>query len=330
MQYFLFTVSEQSWQEHFATGIAAINDPGHDPANRQGTAQRQGAMCELIGIKPGDLFFFYVQGKKKIKALYEANSAPFFDTSNLLPNGFIDYRFSLRIEFQNKINFPNDIDMDEIWHLKDMGLFWSIQQQKGDAIGNHACLSLTKKDGDYLLKMFYEKNPIVNPVVQINIQNHNNQPLTFDLRHNGNSLHYEKALQGLLLNDLKQGLHKDVLGDYDYFVPFFPTSSQKEIDIMLIKHDANGDVVWYTILELKANTFSINELDKLMNYESWAINAIANGNSRMVHSIGIANKFDKKVINYVKRRLKYINKKVRLITYSFNSANNQLIFENAN
>jgi len=330
MQYFLFTVSRQSWTEHFATGIAAINDPGHNPANRQGTAQRQGAMCELIGINRGDLFFFYVQGEKKIKALYEANSAPFFDTSNLVTNGFIDNRFSLRIEFQNKINFPIEIDMDEIWHLKDKGLFWSIQQQKGDAIGNHACLALTKKDGDFLLKMFYEKNPIVNPVASINIQTHNNQPLTFDLRHNGNCLHYEKAFQGLFLNDLKQGLHKDILGDYDYFVPFFPTSSQKEIDIMLIKHNANGDVVWYSILELKASTFSTNELDKLMNYESWAINAIANGNSRMIHSIGIANNFNQNVIDYVATRLNYINKKVRLISYSFNSANNQLIFQNAN
>jgi hypothetical protein len=332
MQYFLLTVSIQTWIEHFTTGIAAINDPSHNATNRQGIAQRQGAMCELIGIKPGDLLFFYIQGEKKIKALFEANSEPFYDKSNLtnLPNCIIDHRFALRMEFQHKINFPNEIEMDEIWQLKDKGLFWSLQQQRGDAVGRHACISLTKKDGDFLLKMFYEKNPLIQPITPIHIQQHINQSLNFDLTHYGDRLHYEKAFQGLLINDLKNGRHKNILGDYDYFVPFFPTSSQKEIDIMLIKHNSNGDVIWYSILELKASTFTTNELDKLMNYEGWAVNAIANGNVRMVHSIGIANKFNQDVVDYISTRLNYINKKVRLIKYSFNPINNSLSLQNAN
>jgi hypothetical protein len=36
-------------------------------------------MCELKGIKPGHLFSSMLK-EKKIKALYEANSDPFFDT----------------------------------------------------------------------------------------------------------------------------------------------------------------------------------------------------------------------------------------------------------
>ena len=70
MEYFLFTVSNTSWKEHLSTGIAAINNPGHDSSNRQGNAQKQKALSELAGIKKGDLLFFYFQGDKKILWLY--------------------------------------------------------------------------------------------------------------------------------------------------------------------------------------------------------------------------------------------------------------------
>lgn len=66
MQYFLFTVSTESWKEHFATGIAAINDPGIDPNNRQGNAQRQKAMCELAGLKKETIYFFICNKKKRL------------------------------------------------------------------------------------------------------------------------------------------------------------------------------------------------------------------------------------------------------------------------
>ena len=59
MQYFLFTVNEQSWPEHFKTGIAAINDPSTDPNNKQGNAQKQKALCELASVNKEDILFFY-------------------------------------------------------------------------------------------------------------------------------------------------------------------------------------------------------------------------------------------------------------------------------
>lgn len=91
--------------------------------------------------------------------LYEVNSEPFFDTHKLISgkNCFIDKRFAIRTEFVQKINFINTLDMDEVWRIKDKGNFWSIQQQRGDTVGRHACISLTKQDGDHLLKMLYQK-----------------------------------------------------------------------------------------------------------------------------------------------------------------------------
>ena len=330
MQYYLFTVDEKSWGEHVTTGIAAINDPGHNPSNRQGNAQRQSAMCELAGIKKGDLLFFYLQQKKRIMGLYEVTSKPFYDTGQLVSNGFIDNRFPFRVEFKQKINFKNDLDMDEIWHIKDKGNFWSIQQQRGSTVGRHACISLTKKDGDQMLKMLYQKNPILNKLIQINTPRHSNNDLPFDLRNNGNKLHYEAVLQALLIKDIRSGKHKDVFGDYKYIVNFMPTSYQTEIDILLNNYTDNNEIVWYQILELKKEKFTIKELNTLMQYEGWAINTLANGNTRLVHSIGIANSFSDEVLEYIKNRVVYGGKKIRLIKYIYNNTNNSIVLSQAN
>lgn len=314
-QYYLFTVNDKSWEEHISTGIVAINDPGRNPNNRQGNAQRQKALCEVASIKKGDLIFFYYQGTKKIKGLYEAYSTPFYDTSPLKNGGYINEKFPIRIEFKQKINFEEDLDMEDIWHSKDRGFFWSIQQQRGDSVGRHACITLTKEDGDHLTKMFYEKNTVLLNPIKISIKNHSKSNLPFDYKGSGTELHYEAVLQSILLQDLRAGKFKEILGEYDYIIPFFPTSSQKEIDILLFKHQKD-EVLWYEILELKQSKFTKTELDKLMRYEDWLIKSLSL-NPRNVHSVAIANQFDEEVKKYIRGRIQYGGKKIRLIRYEF-------------
>lgn len=325
MKYYFLTVTEDSWREHLLTGIAAINNPGHNPSNRQGNAQKQGALCEFIGIEIGDRLFFYVQGQKVIKGLYKAVSEPFFDVSNLVPsNSVIDRKFPIRIEFQQERHYEIDVTMDELWQLKDNGLFWSLQQQRGDAVGRHACLGLLKTDGECLLNMFSEKNPRSSALTPINVINHITTPLQFDIRSINGRIHYEKALQGLLLVNLKNDLHKNILGEYDYFVPFFPTSAQTEIDIMLTKHSGSGEVLWYTLIEIKSNQFTLKEIKTLVNYENWAIRALAGNNARKVHSICIAFDFNQDIINFVQNRSEFVNKSILLVKYFFDHQNNSI------
>jgi len=325
MQYFLFTVHNKSWEEHFKTGIAAINNPGHNPDNSQGNAQKQKALCELVSIKKDDLLFFYLQQEKKIMGLYRATCEPFFDTNPLVKNGFIDNKYPIRIAFNQKVNFRIDLDMDEVWNIKDKGYFWSIQQQRGSSVGRHACISLTKQDGEHLLRMFYEKNPVIPKPIEIKNTKHLKKKLLseLDYTHSGDELHYEAVLQAILLSDFKNGKHKNIFGDYDYFVPFFPTSSQKEIDILLFKHDKKG-IVWHEIAELKQFSFKEEELDTVRNYEEWVTKSLASNNIRSVYSMGIANKFDDKVKTYIKNRIIYGGRKIRLIKYSFNKNNNKI------
>jgi hypothetical protein len=174
--------------------------------------------------------------------------------------------------------------------------------------------------------MFSEKNPVTHRLARIKNTKHPTRQLPLDYRHRGNELHYEAVLQAILLNDLKNGKHKNIFGEYDYFVPFFPTSSQKEIDVLLFRHEAEK-IMWYEILELKKSSFSEEELDNLMDYEGWLINSLAGGNDRMVHSIGIANRFDDKVKKYIKGRMTYGGKRIRLVEYNFNKKIIQFLSE---
>jgi len=145
MQYFLFTVNEQSWQEHISTGIAAINDPGHDSKNRQGNAQKQKALCEVAHINIGDLIFFYYQQEKRIMGLYEAVSNPFYDSTPLIEGGYIDYKFPIRVAFRQIRNFENDLDMREVWYSKIKAHFGQFNSREAIVLGGMLVYPLQKK-----------------------------------------------------------------------------------------------------------------------------------------------------------------------------------------
>jgi hypothetical protein len=61
---FWFVVDPNTWPEHLKAGVAAINDPHINPST-QSFAQRQAAMAELAGIRPGDLNRMPAGGNKR-------------------------------------------------------------------------------------------------------------------------------------------------------------------------------------------------------------------------------------------------------------------------
>jgi len=316
-KYFLFTVNDNSWPEHKSTGVAAINDPVATAGQSYGLPKRQSAMCEMAGIQPNDIILFYFQGKKEIHGLYKATSEAFFDEDDLVSGGFINSRFPIRVRFSPYIEFKRNLVMDEIWEMKDRGEFCSIQQQRGDAVGRHACLGLLKTDGDALVRMFYEKNPIYRIITGHPINNYH-EPLPFEYRTSsgGTRLHYESVLQSVLIKDFVKCKHKNIFGDYDYFIPYFPTGAQKEIDLFLVKHQ-NNEPIWYTLIEIKPDKFDLGEIKALSNYENWIIRSLTRNNPRMVHTYALAYSFDHDIKTYVSERVKYTDRRIHLVEYLF-------------
>lgn len=317
---FWFVVDEATWQEHWQAGVAAINDPHFKPSS-QSRAQRQSAIAEVASIRPGDLIFFYMRYSLNFLGVFEATTRSYFDTSPLF-RGATKVRANLpfRVAFKQKVNYPRPLQMNDIWAARDQGLIWTMQQSRGDAVARHACSGLMRADVSLITRMLAERNIIdTNPATAAPLPT-TTQPLPIDLtNYGGGRLHYEASLEALLLEDLADGYHKQILGNYDDFLGFAPTSERMEMDVLLIKYDNNGDVIWFHVLELKQDSFTIRQLQRLITYENWLTRVPARGNRRAVYSTSLAFQFNTDVRDFVRRREDYGEKPIRLIAYSLSN-----------
>ncbi len=331
-KYRIFIVNDDTWEEHNSAGIAAINDPliTH-PNNRNANASRQSAIAEISGIRPGDILFFNRMASEKhppeILGLFEATSQPYFDQTPLFSGArYVSKALPFRVEFKCINNFIHPLDIEEVWALRDKGKIWTLQQSRGDAVGKHACVGITKIEAKLIERLLRANNIVEGPKVthQKIIKDKKPLPIDFSVDKEG-MLHYEAVLKTLLLEDLAEGKHKEIFGDYDDFIPYLPTGARKEIDILLLKYNGN-DVLWYQVLELKHGEFTEAELQKLITYEKWIIRERAE-NSLQVHPIALAFDFNEDVKNFARKRKEYKDRPIRLIKYHFDSKTKSIKIE---
>jgi len=343
MRNLVFFVNDSSWAEHNTVGIAAINDPG-GAAGPQANSGRQKAIAEIAGITPGDRIFFRLgrsaEHPTQIVGVYRATSEPFFDTNPLFPGAHkVGQKLPLRVEFDCLRNYPNPVDIEHLWLSKERGSLWTIQQARGDVIGRHACVSITTEEADLIIRLLEANNPLsAAPVnyeaqrVAVGLMSINKNSLPIDLTENSRPrnptqgrLHYEASLESLLMQELCHGLHRDLFGDFTEVIPFVSTGAQTELDVLLSKYDG-GKLLWHQVIELKAHTFSEEELRKVIDYEKWILNTRCE-NVLQVHSVGIGYDFADEVIAFVQDRKKYKDRPIRLIRYRYDAATQRLRLE---
>lgn len=327
----VFTVNENTWPEHFYAGVAGINDPYESSNTSQAYATRQKVLTEIAGIRPGDRLFFYMQGTKQILGGFQATTGPYFDPTPLFPNAeYVNARFPFRVGFKETIHYPRALHVNEIWASRDAGHIWTMQQARGDAIGRHACWSLSRQEGDLLERMLQELNVLTQDPKPTLPPPTERQPLPFDLRLKGVTypgLRYEATLESLILEGLADMRWRSMFGQYDDFLPFVSTSEGREIDVVLLRHNQYGEVLWYQLLELKGDRFRHQDLLQILAYETWLTSSQAEGNPRSVHMIAIANRYDLDVLRQVAARYRLKQKPVRLLQYSFDPEAKKLTLE---
>jgi hypothetical protein len=318
----IFIVNDETWEEHKKVGIAAINDPlTTHPTNKNANAARQSAITEISGIRPWDILFFNRMVSEKhppeLLGIFEATSKSYFDPNLLFPDAkYVNEKLPFRVEFKCVHNFPNPINIDEIWALKDKGKIWTLQQSRGDAVGVHACVGITRIEAKSIERLFKANNIIEDPKVVLQSTQKNKNPLPIDFKTDKEGmLHYEAVLKAILLEDFADGKHKEIFGEYEDFIPYVPTGARKEMDILLLRY--NGDeVLWYQVLELKHDQFTMRELQKLIDYEKWLIRNRAE-NPLQVYPVAVAWEFNKEVMDFVRRRYDYKERVIRMIKYRF-------------
>lgn len=324
----VFTVTPETWEEHFRAGVAGINDPYYASDTAQTYATRQKVMTEVAGIRASDRLFFYVQRDRVILGGFEAATSAYFDPLPVYPGAIhVDARFPFRVGFRQVIDYPRPVHVNEIWASRDTGEIWTMQQARGDAVGRHACWPLTRREGDLLERMLQELNVVVHEPQSTPSPPDHREPLPFDFRVEGVQhphLNYEATLQSLILEGLADGKWRDMFGQYDDFLPFVSTSEGREIDVVLLRYNGRGEVVWYQILELKGDRYQTADLLQLLAYETWLTSSQAGGNPRSVHMVAVANRYDTDVLQQIFTRYRLRQKPVRLLTYQFDESNQGL------
>jgi hypothetical protein len=276
----------------------------------------------------------------QIIGLFRATSEPYFDATPLFTGAqIVNHRLPLRVEFDCSTNYPKPVDIEHLWLSKERGSLWTIQQARGDVIGRHACVSITTEEADLIIRLLEANNPVcAAPVdygaqrVAVGLANINKNSLPIDLTENSPSknptpgrLHYEASLETILMEELCSGLHRDLFGNFTEVIPFVSTGAQTELDVLLSKYDG-GKLLWYQVVELKAHTFSEEELRKVIDYEKWILNTRCE-NVLQVHSVGIGYDFAGEVIAFVHNRKKYKDRPIRLIRYQYEAATRRLRLE---
>lgn len=323
----IFRVNDDTWPEHNKVGIAAINDPNIKKTT-QSLAQQQSALAEISGIRPGDILFFNLMASDRhppqILGIFKASSKAYHDPTPLFSGAsFINKNFPFRLDFECIYNFPKPVDFSEIWALRDKGRVWTLQQSRGDAVGRHTCVGITKIEAKLIERLLKISNIVEGKKPTYKRPKKSKKPLPYNFwTDKPGQLHYENVLKALILEDLANGEHKEIFGDYDDFIPNALTGAGKEIDILILKYNGD-DILWYQILELKQSEFTMKELQRLIIYEKEIIRSQAE-NPLQVYPIAVASKFDNKVKKFVKGREDYKERPIRLIKYEFEETTKSL------
>jgi hypothetical protein len=231
------------------------------------------------------------------------------------------------------------VDIEHLWLSKERGSLWTIQQARGDVIGRHACVSITTEEGDLIVRLLEANNPVhgiptnyLTERVGLGITRIKKNSLPIDVTESSRPrkptpgrLHYEASLESILMQELSEGLHRDLFGDFTEAIPFVSTGAQTELDLLLSKYDSSK-LLWHQVVELKAHTFSEDELRKVIDYEKWILNTRCE-NVLQVHSLGIGYEFASEVVEFVRNRKKYKDRPIRLIRYRFDAETARLSLE---
>jgi len=203
-------------------------------------------------------------------------------------------------------------------------------------MGRHAITSISDEEADLIVRLLEANNPLKSDPIDymanraaVGLGAIAKNPLPVDLQENSpvriptpGRFRYEAALQTVLMEDLASGLHQDVFGDFTEAMPFVSTGAQTELDLLLIKRRDKA-LLWYQIIELKAQTFSQDELRKVIDYEKWILNTRCE-NVLQAHSVGIGYEFDEEVLGFVRGRRRYKDRPIRLLQYRFDAPTRQL------
>lgn len=138
----------------------------------------------------------------------------------------------------------------------------------------------------------------------------------------------EGYLNAWFMRSFAQNKLRNIIGEYQDFLNFVPTSFNTVMDIFLT-HVTSIDKIEilhkFTCIELKTGTCVEEDLNQIIKYENWLVRKLADGENEMVQSILVGFEFQDKILEYVHNRRRIEEKSVRLLKYRLNEQLNDII-----
>lgn len=281
-----------------------------------------------VGVKPGDLIFFYVKNKG-IYGLWRVTTPPFYDEKQIWPDSSQIYPF--RFCFEPIIRkFIKPVSLSDILDLRDKGKIWTFDL---GSLTRKNQYTITTDEGKEIIRLLLRNNPIFLPAEKIEspYKPQKFTPIQLSLEcDNRGKIKYEGILNAWFMKSFAEGKLKNLIGDYKDFINYVPTSFNKVMDLFLT-HVTSIDSVEilhkFTCIELKTGLVTEENLKQIIRYENWLIRKLADGDSEMVQSILIGFDFDDRVLNYREKRKFIEEKSVRLMKYRVDEKRNDILLK---
>lgn len=270
----------------------------------------------ILSVQPGDLVFFYVKNRG-VYGLWKVVGESYFDGTQIWSND--QQLFPYRVSFEATVSsFPLPVSLSDVLDLRDKGRILTFDlnpvQQKNQ-------YKITMEEARELIRLLLRNNPVRQTPPDIPDLFVPQMPSKIEVEISpikSGQIRYEGWLNAWFMRSLARGELKHLLGDYREFLNLVPTTFNKVMDIFLT-HVTTVDSIdilhKYTCIELKTDRAVVQDLTQILRYENWLARKLADGDTEMVQSVLVANRFADNVIDYVRNRQRIEEKSVRLISY---------------
>lgn len=309
----IFVLDEINYRTCINRGLVGLPEANLDSRNHKSV--NDALLSRLAIMKEGDYVLFYITGLKELRGVWKAEGEAFYDEITVWEDKRYPFRFRIS---STKFSFEKPLRLHDIYDLQNMGRIWTFALNR--ASGTNAMFSISDEEFQTLLQEYLKINPFTirkniimepYPVKPANLWNQIH-------RTSDDKPRYEATLMAMLLHDFVNGRHQDIFGNYTDYLSYIPTNLGTEMDILLMFGNPHVPfhIMSYDVIEVKLDRFDGKALHQLIGYESWFIQKKVQGDSNMVRTTAIANRYDADVVDYVQKRKKYEDKIIKLLKYN--------------
>lgn len=310
----IFVVSEENFEVCKKKGLVAIPEPKEDSRNRDNIFD--GLLSRMTMIKEDDYILMYVLKWKELFGVWQAEGLPFYDDTIVWSDRVYPFRCKIKC---SKYHFEKPLTLNDLNDLRNSGKIWTWALQR--ATGTNSMFSIFDYEFKILLREYMKINPFSqNRWIVEEPYPYHSADLLSHIHKKSNSLKYEFSIMAYLNKYFTDNDFSEIFGNYSDFLCYVPTNLGREMDILLMfeNQDEPSDIISYDIIEVKRDTFDIEALTQLIDYESWFLQKKVAGDLNMIRTTAIAKSFSDDVIDYVNKRTKIEGKPVKLLKYKYN------------